>query len=129
MVLTQIIVAQHKNDLALGLLDRLLQAAEAGGRTGSLIEILVAQALAHGDRGDICAALTPLARALTLAEPEGYMHVFVSQGSPMMALLGEAAKAGLAPIYVRRLRGAIGKRRDQHIHQPKSDRPSERPGA
>lgn len=127
MVLTQIIVAQHKNDLALGLLDRLLQAAEAGGRTGSLIEILVAQALAHGDRGDICAALTPLARALTLAEPEGYMHVFVSQGSPMMALLGEAAKAGLAPIYVRRLRGAIGKPAistsiSQNLIDPLSDR-------
>ncbi len=108
MVLAQILMAQHENDLALGLLDRLLRAAEAGGRTGSLIEILVAQALAHGDRGDIPAALAPLARGLSLAEPEGYVRIFTSQGSPMMALLGEGAKAGLAPIYVRRLQAAFG---------------------
>lgn len=55
------------------------------------------------------------------------MHVFVSQGSPMMALLGEAAKAGLAPIYVRRLRGVFGKPAistsiSQNLIEPLSDR-------
>ena len=54
------------------LLDRLLEAAERGGRRGSAIEILVLQALAHQRRGDTRAALVPLERALTLAEPEGY---------------------------------------------------------
>ena len=38
---------------AIGLLERLLKAAQAGGRMGSAIEILVLQALAHQMQGDI----------------------------------------------------------------------------
>ena len=82
---------------AMGLLERLLQAAEEGGRTGSVIEILVLQALAHQMQGDIPAALVPLERALTLAEPEGYVRIFVDEGPPMAALLEKAAKHGIAP--------------------------------
>ena len=50
------------------------------------------QALAHQARGDIPAALVPLGRALTLAEPEGYVRIFVDEGPPMAALLEAAAK-------------------------------------
>ncbi|HYX58782.1 MAG TPA: hypothetical protein VE888_07205, partial [Streptosporangiaceae bacterium] len=58
------------------LLERLLRAAEEGQRTGSVIEILVLQALAHQARDDIPAALASLRRAVTLAEPEGYVRIF-----------------------------------------------------
>jgi ATP/maltotriose-dependent transcriptional regulator MalT len=87
---------------AAGFLDRLLQAAEAGCRTGSMIEILVLQALAYQKRGDLRAALVPLERALKLAEPEGYVRVFVDEGPPMAELLHAAAKRGMAPGYVQR---------------------------
>src|SRR5688572_14151487 len=80
-------LAQPKNDRedrsggeAMRLLERLLAAAEDGGRMGSVIEILVLQALAHQVRGDIPAALLPLQRALTLAEPEDYVRLFVDEG-------------------------------------------------
>ena len=43
---------------------------------GSVIEILVLQALAHQAQGNITPALVPLERALTLAEPEGYVRIF-----------------------------------------------------
>ncbi|NTU82219.1 MAG: helix-turn-helix transcriptional regulator [Chloroflexales bacterium] len=72
---------------AIGLLERLRQAAEAGERTGSVIEILVLLSLAHQMQGDIPAALGALERALTLAEPEGYVRTFVDEGPPMAALL------------------------------------------
>ena len=49
------------------------------------------------------AALVPLERALTLAEPEGYVRVFVDEGPRMVALLQAAAKRGIAPGYVQRL--------------------------
>jgi LuxR family maltose regulon positive regulatory protein len=88
---------------ASGLLDRLLQAAEHGGRTGSMIEILVLQALATDVRGDMRAALVPFGRALVLAEPEGYVRVFVDEGPRLAALLQAAAKRGIAPGYVQRL--------------------------
>ncbi|HEX5296933.1 MAG TPA: hypothetical protein VFW50_08090 [Streptosporangiaceae bacterium] len=68
------------------LLDRLLPEAEAGGRTGRVIEILVLRALAHQALGDIPAALGVLDRAVTLAEPEGYVRVFADEGPPMAVL-------------------------------------------
>ena len=49
------------------------------------------------------AALVPLERALTLAEPEGYVRMFVDEGPRMVALLQAAAKRGIAPGYVQRL--------------------------
>ncbi len=79
VTLARLLVARHKNDAdgsihkAMELLERLLKAAEEGGRTGSVIEILVLQALAHEAKGDIPPALASLERALTLAEPEGYV--------------------------------------------------------
>jgi len=95
--------ADHAIREAIGLLERLLQAAEAGERTGSVIEILVLVSLAHQAQGDIPAALAPLSRALTLAEPEGYVRLFVDEGSPMAVLLEAAAKQSIAPNYVRQL--------------------------
>jgi LuxR family maltose regulon positive regulatory protein len=93
-------------DEAARLLERLLTAAETGERTGSVIEILVLLALAHHARGDTPGALAPLERALTLAEPEGYVRVFVGEGSPMVSLLKAVAKRRVWWTYVRRLVGA-----------------------
>jgi LuxR family maltose regulon positive regulatory protein len=90
-------------------LDRLLEAAEQGDRAGSVLEILVLQALAHQMHGDIAAALRPLDRALALAQPEGYVRVFVDEGAPMAILLRTAAKRGTAPRYARRLLTAVGR--------------------
>lgn len=92
---------------AIGLLERLLHAAERGGRMGSAIEILALQALAHQALGDTSAALAPLERALSLAEPEGYVRVFVSEGPPMARLLEEAASRGVTPDSARRLLAAF----------------------
>lgn len=58
---------------------------------------------------DVPAALASLERALTLAEPEGYIRMFVDVGPPMAALLGEAAKRGIAPNYARQLLRAFSK--------------------
>ena len=87
----------------MGLLERLLQAAEAGERTGSVIEILVLQALAHQMQGDIPAALVPLERALTLAEPEGYVRMFVDEGAPWRFCWKKPRNTAIVPNYVRQL--------------------------
>ena len=109
------------------LLERLLQAAEEGGRTGRVIEIVVLRALAHQALGDIPAALSCLERALTLAEPEGYVRVFADEGPPMAALLQAAAKQGTARHYARRLLAAAGETEDgsplrQDLTEPLSER-------
>ncbi len=115
ITLAGVLIARFKSEgvddsihKAMGLLERLLKAAEEGGRMGSVIEILVLQALAHEAQDDIPSALVSLERALTLAEPEGYVRIFVDEGPPMAALLREAAKHGIAPNYVGQLRAAFG---------------------
>jgi LuxR family maltose regulon positive regulatory protein len=88
------------------LLERLQLAAEAGGRTGCVIEILVLRALAHQALGDSPAALGFLDRAVTLAEPEGYVRVFADEAPPMTSLLRAAAKQEPQRDYVRLLLAA-----------------------
>lgn len=70
---------------------------------GSEIEILVQVALAHTVQGDISAALRSLERALTLAEPQGYVGVFVDEGVPMAQLLFQAKARGIMPAYTAKL--------------------------
>src|SRR5579863_9825826 len=113
-------------DEAARLLERLLLAAEEGGRAGHVIEILVLQALAHQTRGDIPAALARLERALTLAEPEGYVRVFADEGTAMAALLRAAAKQGAARSYARRLLAAMSEPVQAPVKQPLIDPLSER---
>lgn len=110
MTLARVLIATYQHDHAnhaileaLGLLERLLQAAEASRRMGSVIEILVLQSLAYEGRGSIDMALVSLGRALTLAEPEGYVRLFVDEGPPMARLLYEALARGIELDYVRQL--------------------------
>jgi LuxR family maltose regulon positive regulatory protein len=69
----------------------------------------VLQALTHHARGDVPGGLAALERALTLAEPEGYMRVFVGEGPPMAALLRRVANQRTAWDYARRLLDACGR--------------------
>jgi LuxR family maltose regulon positive regulatory protein len=108
ITLARLLLARGSATEALALLDRLLLAAEDGGRTGSVIEILVLQALAQHSRDHSSLALVPLARALALGEPEGYVRVFVDEGPPLVALLALALKRGIAASYVRRLLPRFG---------------------
>jgi LuxR family maltose regulon positive regulatory protein len=109
------------------LLDRLLRAAEEGERTGSVLEILVLSALARQAAGDVPGALDRLSRALTLAEPEGYVRIFVDEGPRMATLLTSLTKQENTSAYVRRLLAAVAPADDgapvrQHLIEPLSSR-------
>jgi LuxR family maltose regulon positive regulatory protein len=88
------------------LLGRLLSAAEDGGRDGTVIELLVLQSLAQLSAGDLSIALSTLQRAVTLAQPDGYVRVFADEGAPMATLLKSLLKTTSDPAYVRRLLAA-----------------------
>jgi LuxR family maltose regulon positive regulatory protein len=114
LTLARLLIAQHEHDRlddpiheAIGLLTRLLRAAEVGERGGSGIEILALLALAQAAKGDLPAALGTLERALTLAEPEGYVRLFVDEGALMARLLTEAQAQRIRPAYVAKLRAAF----------------------
>ncbi|GHO90665.1 LuxR family transcriptional regulator [Reticulibacter mediterranei] len=115
ITLVRLLLARYKSDRAnhsileaIGLLERLLKAAQYGKRVGSIIEILVLQALAYQMQGNISTALMALQQALQQAKPEGYIRMFVDEGAPIIALLEEAAKRGFATNYVRQLLRASG---------------------
>jgi LuxR family transcriptional regulator, maltose regulon positive regulatory protein len=95
-------------DEATRLLERLLSAADQGNRTGSIIDVLVVRAKARQLQGDLPAAIASLCRALTLAEPEGYVRIFVDEGPSMAALLRTVEKQGDGGSYVRRILAAFG---------------------
>ena len=125
VTLARALIAQHRIERrvgsiseALGLLERLLPAAEAGRRKGSVIEILVLQSLAHKARGSMDPALTALQRALRLAEPEGFVRLFVDEGPPIAHLLHEAAARGKVPHYTQRLLTAFRLAAPAQTRQP-----------
>ena len=114
ITLARVLLARYQSDRADGsiseimrLLERLLKAAEEGGRKGSVIEILILQALAYHAQGDLPAALLPLQHALALAEPEGYVRMFLDEGSSMMQLLREASAREIMPDYTDKLLAAF----------------------
>ncbi|HMA38364.1 MAG TPA: LuxR C-terminal-related transcriptional regulator [Chloroflexia bacterium] len=87
LTLVRVLLSQRRLDEAAQWLANLLQLAEAQGRTGSVIEILMLQAEALHASGAGNQAFARLARALALAEPEGYIRLFVDEGAPMAHLL------------------------------------------
>jgi len=109
-------LAQGRWQEAAGSLSSLAAQAGAGGRTGRLIEILALQALAWRAQGEPERGYAALAKALTLAEPEGYVRVFVDEGSAMARLLKEmlikarGRQSGRHLRYVHRLLAASGAR-------------------
>jgi LuxR family maltose regulon positive regulatory protein len=94
---------------AVRLLHRLLVAAEAGGRTGVALQILVLLALAEDARGERSAAVAHLERAVERAEPEGYVRLFLDEGPRIQPLL-EALAGGPSASYVGRLLDASPER-------------------
>jgi LuxR family maltose regulon positive regulatory protein len=117
-------------DQALELLSRLLEAAKAAGAVGFLIHVLVLQAMALKARGRMDPALTALERAMTLAEPEGYVRTFIDEGEPMGRLLEQAAARGIALDYVSKLLAALendlaARKGTPHLLEPLSEREME----
>jgi len=135
LTLARILLAQYRRDQVtglihdtIGLLERLLNAAERGNRMGSVIEILVLQALAYEAQGKFSPAHISLERALELAEPEGYMRTFVAEGAPMKALLKmKTTEDARLKEYIAKLLDAFGESdilppADQALIEPLSER-------
>jgi LuxR family maltose regulon positive regulatory protein len=110
LTLARVLLAQHAAegdgrvlDDAAALLDRLRTEAEAGGRTGSAVEIRALRALVHHAAGDPSTAIEELDEAIRLAQPEGFVRLFLDEGPPMLALLRLAARTGTAAAAAQRL--------------------------
>jgi len=83
----RVLLAQKKPTEALSLLEPLQSDAQRQERWTHVIELKVLQALAHAMGDEEPEALAVLAQAVQLAEPEGYIRIFVDEGAPMARML------------------------------------------
>jgi LuxR family maltose regulon positive regulatory protein len=89
LTLARVLIVQHRTEEAMRLLARMLPNTEAGGRMGRVVEILMLQALALRSQKMSSESSAALSRALALAEPQGFIRVFVDEGAAMQTLLAE----------------------------------------
>ena len=124
LTLARLQIAEGNFETAETHLLQLHQAAVSTKRSGSLIEILILQAitLAAQKRGE--KALSALAQALSLAEPEEFVRVFLDEGPPMAELLRRAVAQGRQAPYALHLLNALGEvpTTPQPLIEPLSER-------
>jgi LuxR family maltose regulon positive regulatory protein len=80
------------------------------------IDALALQALLHDARGEDSAAVEKLSQALDLAEPGGFIRLFVDLGPRMADLLKQLQKQKVAVDYIGKLLAAF--RNDEHQAMP-----------
>jgi len=117
IALARLLISQGHLDEAARLLRALLETAKSGDRTSRVIEILIIQALAYQAGDETVQAVTVLEKALTLAEPGGFIRTFVDEGPPMARLLYLALEKGIFPDYVRKLLAAFPVEKSEQVPQ------------
>jgi LuxR family transcriptional regulator, maltose regulon positive regulatory protein len=110
LTLARLLIGQYRADRdqsgieqARALLDRVVDAARAAGRAGSLVEARLVRALARHAAGDTDAAISDLAAALADGVPAGYVRLFLDEGPPMDELLRAAGRRPESGEYAARL--------------------------
>jgi LuxR family maltose regulon positive regulatory protein len=108
ILLLRVLLAQGDYEAAVILSDQMCQLAKKTGQGGLVIEALVLQALAFQGRKETAQALEVLEKALTLAQPEGYVRVFLDEGEAMTRLLCLAQSRKVGNSYAAALLAMIG---------------------
>ncbi len=131
LVVARLFLLKGRPLQALDSLAPLLALARQLGRVDLIVETQILRALAYQATGQDTPALTALADALSLAEPGGYVRIFVDEGQAMARLLRLAAAHDVAPAYATKLLAACGEpqpttaeapRRTQPLPEPLSER-------
>ena len=110
---------------ALAALGPLRRQAEAKGWEDERLEVMVLQTLALQAHGEKDEAAQILGDALALAEPGGFIRIFVDEGTQMAHLLSETAARGIMPAYTGRLLAAF--EAEEHKSEDKSYLPPAQP--
>lgn len=100
-------LAQGDTSAALAVLEPVRQQADAKGWPDERLTVLVLLAVALHAHGETDTAVQVLGAALTLAEPGGFIRLFVDEGAPMAQLLSAAAAHGMMPDYIGTLLAAF----------------------
>jgi LuxR family maltose regulon positive regulatory protein len=119
-------LAQRDPSAALAVLARLRAQVEARGWADERLKVLLLQALALQAQGEEAQAVSLLGDALALAEPGGFIRLFVDEGAPMAHLLTIVAAQGMLPDYTGKLLAVFEAKKQQSeasASQPSSAQP------
>lgn len=107
LALARVLIFQRHFGEAHALAERIRRIARRIGKKRTELEALVLLALISSEQDETDQALIYLESALAIAEPEGFIRIFVDEGPPMARLLTIAFRQRLATEYVRRLLAAF----------------------
>ncbi len=135
ITLVRVLIAEHAASGsaeslrdAEALLGRLTAAAEKGGRVGTVIELEVLRAVAHGAAGADERLLEALAHAVELSEADGWVRIFVDAAPALAPPLRELARQQPASGYLQELVAATRPVDDVEVAPADADRPRAVPG-
>jgi LuxR family maltose regulon positive regulatory protein len=114
-------LARGETTAALALLDGHRRQAEARGWEDERLKAMVLQAIALYGHGERDRAVQVLGEAMALAEPGGFIRIFVDEGEPMARLLAEAVAQGMMPVYAGKLLAAFEAERRKGKEKPDAD--------
>jgi LuxR family maltose regulon positive regulatory protein len=100
-------LAQGQPAAALAALEPVRRQAEARGWADERLRVMVLQAVALQAQGEKDQAAQLLGEALALAQPGGFVRLFVDEGPPLAQLLSKAAARGIKPDYAGKLLAAF----------------------
>jgi LuxR family maltose regulon positive regulatory protein len=103
----RVLLAQGDSTAALKVLEGYYRRVEAKDWQDERLKVMVLQAVALHVHGDKDRAVKLLGEALAMAEPGGFIRVFIDEGAPMAQLLREAASHGVMPDYIGKLLSAF----------------------
>jgi LuxR family maltose regulon positive regulatory protein len=99
----RVLLAQGDPSAALAVLEPFCQQMEAKAWQDERLKVMVLQSVALHALGEKDQAIHLLGDAFKLAEPGGFIRIFVDEGEPMAQLLLEAASHGVMPDYTSKL--------------------------
>jgi LuxR family maltose regulon positive regulatory protein len=103
----RVLLVQQNPSAALAVLEPLRQQIVSKGWVDEQLKVLVLQTIALNANGEKDQAVQLLGETLALAEPGGFIRLFLDEGAPMAQLLHEATSHGLMPDYAGRLLAAF----------------------
>ena len=114
----RVYLAQGDTRGALALLQPLRQQMEAKKWHDERLKIMILQALMLQAQGEMDTAVQLLGEALALAEPDGFIRIFVDEGVEMARLLSETAVRGILPDYCNKLLAVFAAEGQKIEHEP-----------
>lgn len=111
-------LAQGDSSAALAVLEPLRRQVEAKNWQDEQLKVMVLQAVALRAHGDNDRAEGLLGDALALAEPGGFIRIFIDEGAPMAQLLSEAAAHGIMPDYAGNLLAVFKAEHEKSAERP-----------